>query len=210
MGNWVSKDTGICPAGTSVPFSMYVNPGTNYGIVALVNATGPDVLGNICGSNGWPRPGDYMGENGSAVWPNPGPVFNSPASGISIQMGVAPANLQGTITLPYAQPGKIIAIEMSGTTKGNGGGSNNTFYDVLGSSTTYNYSTCVVIPGTYYLYGFVDVNNNSQIVNDMNNLSTPAGDYLGYYGGSGVNPPAAGTSINYSPTTYMNFSLGTE
>jgi hypothetical protein len=212
IGNFVASDLGICPAGTSIPFSMYVSPGSNYGIVALVNATGPDLLGNVCGADGPPRPGDYLGQNAVGIWPTPGPVISSPASGISIQMTVAPTNLQGTITLPSPQPGKIIAIEISPNTKGNnGGGSNNfTFYDVLGSSATYNYSVCVVIPGTYYVYAFVDVMNNSQVGNDLYSTSVTSGNYLGYYGGSGVNAPGAGTSLNFSPTSYINFSLGTQ
>ena len=212
IGAWTATDIGICPSGTSVPFSLYVPAGSGYSIVALVNATGPDVLGNICGSDGPPRPGDYMGQNGSTVWPTPGPSFSAPQSGINIQMSTAPANLQGTITLPSPQPGKIIAIEVSSDTKGNGSGGNMqfTFYDVLGSSATYNYSVCAVFPGNYYVYGFVDVDNNSQIGNDIYNSSTPAGDYLGYYGGSGVNPPGSLTTINYSSINYLNFPLATE
>ena len=209
IGNWVSQDIGICPSGTSVPYSMYVSPGTGYGIIAIVNATGPDVLGNISGPNSPPRPGDYFGQPGTSAWPTPGPSFDAPATGVDIQLSVAPANLQGTITLPSAQPGKIIAIVAGSGTKGTGG---NSFivYDVLGSSTTYNYSVCAILPGTYYVYGFVDVVNNSNIGNDINNSMTTTGNYLGYSGGSGVNPPGAGTALNFSTTNYLNFSLGTQ
>lgn len=210
IGNFVSDDIGICPPGTSVPFSMYVSPGTGYGIIAIVNATGPDVLGHIGGPSGPPRPGDYFGQPGTSAWPTLGPSFDAPATGVDIQLSVAPANLQGTITLPSAQPGKMIAIEVTSGTKGTGGKNSFTYYDVLGSSATYNYSICAFLPDTYYIFGFVDVVNNSHIENDMNNTTTDAGNYLGYYGGSGVNPPGAGTALNFSPANYLSFSLGTK
>ncbi|MCK4906887.1 MAG: Ig-like domain-containing protein [Spirochaetes bacterium] len=73
------------------------------------------------------------------------------------------------------------------------------FDSIIANGNTFTYSLNA-IAGTYYIYAMSDINKNGILFN--------SGDYLGYYGGSSINPPASANLVIDGNKTGINFNLG--
>jgi len=108
-------------------------------------------------------------------------------------------NVSGTLTLPAPQPGKQYFVIADNDTDG-GNGFVSSVIGICGTSTNVNYAFTVP-DGTYYLYAAVDINGTGFVNGPVN------GDYVGFYGGSGYNPPGSPNAVVSGPSNVFNFSL---
>jgi hypothetical protein len=127
-------------------------------------------------------------------------LMDSDTTTFVVSVGGGYANVQGTFSIPSAVAAVpwIVVID-----------TNTTPYDGYvdyqdggwGAGLVMNYYISDVPAGIYYIYALVD--------NDYNE-DFSIGDYFGFYGGSGTNPPAsANVTVPYSGTlTLNNFVLG--
>jgi uncharacterized protein (DUF2141 family) len=139
-----------------------------------------------------PSVGDYVGYyGGTGVFPPSTSNVVVPASGtvsgVNITLSVYPApdaSVSGTITLPSGSPSGRHWIAIAGSSPGMSGVvaySDNATWS--GSGMTQSYTINDLVPGTYYIWFVIDMDGDDQPMT--------AGDLMGYYGGSGSNPPAA-------------------
>lgn len=108
-------------------------------------------------------------------------------------------NVSGTFTYPAPQPGKQYVVIADDDTNG-GNGYVSVTIGICGSGNSVNYAFTVP-DGTYYLYALVDINGTGFVNGPVN------GDYLGFYGGSGYNPPGAPNAVVSGPSNVFDFSL---
>jgi hypothetical protein len=119
---------------------------------------------------------------------------------ITISQAATPITVEGTVTIPAAATGAYwMVIVDDDTDFANGYIADDD--GTLSSGTTFDYTILNVPTGTYYIFGVVDVDNS---------MGMTDGDYLGFYGGTGVDPPAsANATLPSSGTVTFDFSLGT-
>jgi hypothetical protein len=148
------------------PYSLIVKEGSYY-IVSFVDVD----------NNQMATAGDYAGVYGVTwpAWPaSKNAAVSASADSFDITLAVTSNNLTGTITIPANQTGKQFWVLLEPDT--NGGNSNYAGFQMstCPAGTEVPYSMVVLIPGTYYLYGGVNVDSSSGPPN--------AGDYIGFYG----------------------------
>jgi hypothetical protein len=135
--------------------------------------------------------GDYLGWYGGSG-SSPPQSANLLVSGadpisnvdIDIVLVVTNASVSGTVTIPsepWPDTNYVIAVSCFPTFQ-NTGGLVAYVWDIWPFGKTLSYVISNILPGTYYLYAWVDV--------DFSNTMSPQ-DYVGYYGGSGATPPSS-------------------
>jgi len=198
--------SGVCSSGTSVSYSIIAPPGSYY-LVVFIDTDNNGVLLS-------PNAGDYVGVYG-ATWPNwpananvtisEGGVLNC-----DIDLVTGFNNVMGTITLyPYVQTSNkfsYIFIDTDSDPSNSNSVVNGTVF-ILGGVQDIDYSLLVLVPGIYYLYAIVDMDDSGTF---------NSGDQRGYYGVcspcSGYNPsppPSPNAYItNLSNINNYGFNLG--
>ncbi len=196
LSNPVNSLSGTCGASATVPYSLTVSAGSYY-ITAVV-----DVDSNTFFFS--PNAGDYLGVYGTTwpVWPgSKNAAVSSGSSSFDVNLVTASNNLSGTITIPADQAGKQYWVLVDQDT--NGGNSNYAALQMgnLPSGTAIPFAVVVMVPGTYYLYGGVNMDSSGPPV---------TGDYIGFYGVSSppyYNSPASpNLTIDVAASDVKNFS----
>ncbi len=103
-------------------------------------------------------------------------------------------NVSGTLYLPAPQPGKPYWV-VADYDIDYPNGTVSVLRGICGSGTSITYAFTVP-DGTYYLYAGVDINGTNFENGPIN------GDYLGYYGGSGYNPPGFANAVVSGPSSF--------
>ncbi|MCX8094360.1 MAG: hypothetical protein N3E50_09390 [Candidatus Goldbacteria bacterium] len=192
---------GVCGAGVSIPYSITVSAGSYYMVVII------DTDNN--GMSLSPNPGDYVGVYGVTwpQWPVSANVIisNGQILNYDIDLVTGFANVSGYVNVYSMAPGKNFYIFVDNDT--NPVNSNHVAYSniILSDGVlSVDYSLLVLIPGTYYIYAGVDVNDSG--------LPFNSGDQLGNWGVCGcnpTNPPAsANANINISIVNNFYFKMG--
>lgn len=184
---------GVCGSSTAIDYSMAVTAGTYY-VYAFVDVNNSGLIS----AGGLDYYGIYGGEPGTQVL--------TPATLVNINL----AQLPITVTLNVTQPGNAsgrqgffgiflnndYSIISTGPVAGVG--------IICPSGTSYQI-TFTVSPddaGTYYLFGFVDVDGSCGGMGCL----PQEGDYLKVYGGSGVNWPAS-PNVTINGDITLNLAL---
>lgn len=108
--------------------------------------------------------------------------------------------VKGTLTLPAAADGKTFFIAIDNDRNGDNG-FNYSGTGTCGTGTTETYSISNVTASNYYIYAVVFVVGNSS-------QGPQSGDYLGFYGGTIINPPnSPNASVPSSGTVTFDINL---
>ncbi len=191
--------SGVCGADSAVPFYLGVPAGSYY-IAAFVD---------IDGSGASPSPGDLVGVYGALwpAWPADAGATVTGGGNInpSITLVAGAANTTGVITLYTDAPGSMLHVYMDLDTDITNGNNAATAACTLSlGPPSYEYNMLVLVPGNYYVYGWVDMDGSSGPLN--------SGDQLGYFGVCSCNPTAAPSFPNVCPDfsilNYYPFILG--
>lgn len=189
--------TGTCTA-NPMPYSLTLSAGSYYAVAVV------DVDNNSMTLS--PNAGDYAGVYG-AVWPAwPGAknaAVSASSTAFDISLVTAGNNITGTITIPADQTGKQFWVLLDQDT--NGGNSNYAAIEMVAcpAGTAIPYGMVVLIPGTYYLYGGVNVDNSNGPPN--------SGDYIGFYGVSApyyASPSSPNVTIDVASPITKDFTEG--
>jgi hypothetical protein len=173
---------------TSVLGEYYGTAGTslfNFGMYAATGSCYLQAWMDRDNSGGFNQ-GDYV-TNYGAMYPAfpPSPNINVPSSSNNLNIAgwqTIPSNdVTGTFSGVFAAAGKKYMVYLDGDSNPansavawNGG--------TCGVSSSTSFDMFAGLTGTFYLYAWVDMDGNGAI---------NSGDYLGYYGGAGTNPPGA-------------------
>jgi len=110
------------------------------------------------------------------------------------------ARVTGSLTVPASAADKSFTVYVDTDTNPLNG-SIRTCGSSCGGSTTSPYALNDVPGGLYYVYGIIRVNS-------INGMPLVAGDLIGYYGGTGVDPPdTPNASVPSSGTVAFNLVL---
>ena len=132
--------------------------------------------------------GDLVGIHGG-FWPNypsDKTVDNTYGMDLNLRLSTATNNTSGTLTLPAAADGKdwYVILDTDDNIM-NGGFIGMDQGTISGTGLTVNYNLCAWLPGTYYVYAFVDM-DNSGFAGGYN-----SGDYYGIYSSTVTTAPNA-------------------
>ena len=120
-------------------------------------------------------------------------------------------NVQGTVTLPADATGKCYIIALD--TDEDGGNGFTAFEIGEATGTTIPYKINNDSDGTFFIWAIVDVDQDNSATGAcaVSDIGPPnSGDYLGYYGGAGIDPPgAANVNIPDDTSLDFDFTLGT-
>ncbi len=178
---WTSVTWG---AGTTATFTANTLPAGTYLMRVTIDMDGDYAIGD----------GDYVGwYGGSGLYPPASATLVVPASGeltgVNVALAAYPSatgSVSGTLTIPAGNAdGRMYAaiVDTLGIKGSFPGIITMGQYLWSGSGLTATYTIPNVPAGTFYIGATV-------VMHDGGGPPT-SGDYLGYYGGSGVNPPAS-------------------
>ncbi|MFP4466570.1 MAG: hypothetical protein ACLFP1_05930 [Candidatus Goldiibacteriota bacterium] len=197
--------TGICEAGLTQTYGLDV-PDGDWNIVCVVYMDGETTEGS-------PKNGDQIGLHGALypAWPSGTTVTISGGTPVTADITVVQVfdNVSGTITMPEAQPGNEYAVFLDSDAFEADGGEMAYTTGICGLNNKIEYSFLAAAPGDYYVYAVVD-NTGDGIGNDLyppDGTAVDSGDYLGFYGGSEINPPASPLTIDNAQTYVLDFDV---
>ena len=196
---------GVCEPGLTQTYGLDV-PDGDWNVICVVYMDGIRFEGP-------PLNGDQAGNHGALypAWPSGTTVTISGGAPVTADITVVQVfdNVSGTITMPQAQPGNEYAVFLDMDAFETDGGEMAYVTGICGLNNKIEYSFLAAVPGNYFIYAVVD-NTGDGLYNDLNppdGSGVDAGDYLGFYGGSGINPPAAPLAIDNSQTYVLDFDV---
>ncbi len=194
--------SGICGTGNNIPYSISIPEGSYY-LVAYVDVDNNGTLFS-------PNAGDYVGVYGTLwpLWPDNANINISNGEELICNVNLVTGfdNVTGSINLYEPAPNKICQIFIDKDTE-----QLNTNYVVkkeifiIDNSISINYSMLVLIPGNYYIYAGIDIDNSG--------LPFYTPDQFGYYGTCSCNPKSPpyypnANITNINTVNTFNFILG--